>query len=399
MTITEYKKGDVVFLRDTEYRSLFFYGQGGLVYEQSNDNVYDDICLIGELQLEQFEPIVYKDNVIARDDETVVSHISYEKIKTLFGNDLVDLFQKNTKWDVLYKKHLNRSSTSFNMSQASSSMNHLHKRKGLNLDNYKYVSELGVGGFGCVNLVVEKGFKQIEQNEFSPVKKSAFAEENELLMNREEKIISSKNLELETITENKVNSMEDLEDEKVISPSKLSDSNFSVGQIKMPTTSYFALKSIPKKLITSNSMVNNLKCERDIMSYVDFGFICSGRKSGKDDTYIHFLTDFVDGMPFDDVLMELDELTDEQSIFYFAQIIFILEYLHYNGIIYRDLKPQNLVCDTKGYVNLVDFGISKFLKKGDRTFTIVGSPHYTAPEVIKSTGYGFEADYWSLGII
>ena len=48
---------------------------------------------------------------------------------------------------------------------------------------------------------------------------------------------------------------------------------------------------------------------------------------------------------------------------------------------------------------MIDFGTSKFLNREDRTFTVVGTPHYTAPEIIQQKGYGLEADYWSLGVV
>ena len=81
----------------------------------------------------------------------------------------------------------------------------------------------------------------------------------------------------------------------------------------------------------------------------------------------------------------------------------MLEYLHNHGIVYRDLKPDNLICQSNGYLKLVDFGTAKFLCKGkdglfQRTFTNVGTPHYSAPEMIKGKGYTFSADYWSLGV-
>lgn len=173
-------------------------------------------------------------------------------------------------------------------------------------------------------------------------------------------------------------------------------SNMSV-ENELP--SYFALKSVPKMLIKDNQMITQLKAERDILNTVDFPFIMSNSNIGKDCKYIHFLGEFIDGICFEDVLMYLEVLTDKQTLFYVSQIIFMLEYLHTNNIIYRDLKPQNLICNTNGYIKLVDLGASKFLKKGDRTFTVIGTPHYTAPEVIKQDGYGYEADYWSLGVV
>lgn len=81
----------------------------------------------------------------------------------------------------------------------------------------------------------------------------------------------------------------------------------------------------------------------------------------------------------------------------------MLEYLHQHGIVYRDLKPENIICQENGYLKMVDFGTAKFLRKGkdglfQRTFTNVGTPHYSAPEMISGKGYTFSADYWSLGV-
>jgi cGMP-dependent protein kinase len=91
--------------------------------------------------------------------------------------------------------------------------------------------------------------------------------------------------------------------------------------------------------------------------------------------------------------------------------VIILEYLHQTKIIHRDVKPENFMLDhqvislsfCKGYLKAIDFGIAKQLKgKNDllvmRTFTIIGTPHYTAPEVIQTKGYSYLVDLWSLGI-
>ena len=76
----------------------------------------------------------------------------------------------------------------------------------------------------------------------------------------------------------------------------------------------------------------------------------------------------------------------------------ILEYLHERRIIFRDLKPENVMIDHEGYPKLIDFGTSKILD-APRTVTIVGTPHYMAPEMITGKGYSYNVDYWSLGVM
>ena len=94
-------------------------------------------------------------------------------------------------------------------------------------------------------------------------------------------------------------------------------------------------------------------------------------------------------------------LSTPQVRLYLSQIILIMEHLHKNKIIYRDLKPENLMLDEDGYLNLVDFGTAKKLTIEHRykTMTIIGTPHYMAPEIITGKGYSFAADWWSIGVL
>jgi len=93
-------------------------------------------------------------------------------------------------------------------------------------------------------------------------------------------------------------------------------------------------------------------------------------------------------------------LMHDQAQFYLGALVLVLEELNGRDIVYRDLKPENVFLDGQGYVKLIDFGTAKQLADEDsRTFTILGTPHYMAPEIFRGKGYGTEVDLWSLGVL
>jgi protein kinase A len=88
---------------------------------------------------------------------------------------------------------------------------------------------------------------------------------------------------------------------------------------------------------------------------------------------------------------------ENQAKFYAAQVVLALEYIHKLGMVYRDIKPENILLDYKGFVKITDFGFCKVLK--DRTYTLCGTPEYLAPEIVQNKGYGQSVDWWSFGVL
>lgn len=97
-------------------------------------------------------------------------------------------------------------------------------------------------------------------------------------------------------------------------------------------------------------------------------------------------------------------LEHEECIFYAGQVVLMFQYLHGQSIIYRDLKPENLLIELDGYLKLCDFGFSKVCTTG-KTQTRLGTPNYIAPEILLNKGHGKPAgtllmpDWWTLGIL
>lgn len=96
-------------------------------------------------------------------------------------------------------------------------------------------------------------------------------------------------------------------------------------------------------------------------------------------------------------LRKAGKFSNDHGRLYAAQIIMALQYLHNLDVVYRDLKPENLLLDLTGYIKITDFGFAKHVP--DRTWTLCGTPEYLAPEIIQSKGHGKAVDWWALGIL
>jgi len=119
-----------------------------------------------------------------------------------------------------------------------------------------------------------------------------------------------------------------------------------------------------------------------------------------DNKYLYMLMESCLGGELWTLLRDHGYFDEPTTRFYTSCVIEAFDYLHSRSIIYRDLKPENMLLDRFGYVKLTDFGFAKKLHPpGRKTWTFCGTPEYVAPEVILNRGHDFAADYWSLGVL
>ena len=128
-------------------------------------------------------------------------------------------------------------------------------------------------------------------------------------------------------------------------------------------------------------------------------FIVKLYKTFHDNKFLYMLMEPCLGGELWTLLRRSKRFSDSTALFYVACVILAFDYLHDRGIIYRDLKPENLLLDSTGYVKLTDFGFSRKLNGGEQAWTFCGTPEYVAPEIITNKSHDFRADIWSLGIL
>jgi len=167
--------------------------------------------------------------------------------------------------------------------------------------------------------------------------------------------------------------------------------------VKDPSTNLtYSLKSVKKKRVVETDQQTHMRNERAVMAMLDSPFIVKLIATYKDRTNVYFLMEAVLGGELFTVLRFNKKFSDKTSMFYASCCVLAFEHMHGKDIIYRDLKPENLLLDESGYIKLTDFG---FAKKRSHTYTLCGTPEYLAPEVIQSCSQSFTVDWWALGIL
>ncbi|XP_017339836.1 cGMP-dependent protein kinase 1 isoform X3 [Ictalurus punctatus] len=170
-------------------------------------------------------------------------------------------------------------------------------------------------------------------------------------------------------------------------------------QLKSDETKTFAMKILKKRHIVDTRQQEHIRSEKHIMQEAHSDFIVRLYRTFKDSKYLYMLMEACLGGELWTILRDRGSFEDSTTRFYTACVVEAFAYLHSKGIIYRDLKPENLILDHRGYAKLVDFGFAKKIGFGKKTWTFCGTPEYVAPEIILNKGHDISADYWSLGIL
>ncbi|OAD60830.1 cGMP-dependent protein kinase, isozyme 1 [Eufriesea mexicana] len=168
--------------------------------------------------------------------------------------------------------------------------------------------------------------------------------------------------------------------------------------LKSDTEKSFALKKLKKKVMVEQQQQEHVLNEKYIMQACDSPFICKLYQTFKDNKYVYFLMEVCLGGDVWTTLQRRRFFDDTTAQFMIGCVVEALAHLHSMNIVYRDLKPENLMLDSRGYLKLVDFGFSKKIGPS-KTWTFAGTPEYVAPEIILNKGHDRAVDYWALGIL
>jgi len=224
---------------------------------------------------------------------------------------------------------------------------------------------------------------------------------NELIKEENEKVSKEKNYvasEEDNIQiSNKVD--EEIKNENLSILKTIGTGKFSRVFLSRHDTSlkYYGLKIMSMEDVIKMEQVEHVHNEKNVLKSIFHPFLISLAFSTIDTRFLYLLFPYVPGGELFSYLRSMKRFHSSTALFYTAEVVSALGYLHSLGIIYRDIKPENLLLDGEGHLKIVDFGFSKEVR--DKTWTLCGTPEYIAPEIILDRGYGMSVDWWALGVL
>ena len=161
----------------------------------------------------------------------------------------------------------------------------------------------------------------------------------------------------------------------------------------------YALKIQAKNDLYQEGQITAVIREKQILSETNHPFIVSLISTYQDPTFVYFLTEFIQGGELFSLIHkeEGSGMDEDEAKFYALGVADAIGHLHSMKIVYRDIKPENILIDGTGYPKLIDFGFAKYCP--EKTYTFCGTPGYVPPEIITKRGHDCSADNWSFGIL
>jgi len=168
--------------------------------------------------------------------------------------------------------------------------------------------------------------------------------------------------------------------------------------VECPNKNTYALKAVSKTQIVEQGQEDHLKNEKRVLHSLKHPFFIQMYATYQDDRSLYFLLELVQGGELFTLLRDKTFFDHNVAQFYLAQVVVMFKFLHSKDIIYRDLKPENLLLGTDGYLKMTDFGFAKYVAEG-KTFTLCGTPDYLAPEIVSGEGHDRGVDWWCTGVL
>ena len=157
------------------------------------------------------------------------------------------------------------------------------------------------------------------------------------------------------------------------------------------------LKIMSKSLVLRRKQLDHVLTERELLSQLRHPFIVQYKAAFQDQHFLYMVLEYVQGGELYSVLAREGFVEEHDAKVYACEVLSALAYLHSQHIVYRDLKPENVLLTSSGHVKLSDFGFAKVVT--ERTYTLCGTPEYLAPEIINREGHNEQCDWWALGVL
>jgi len=173
---------------------------------------------------------------------------------------------------------------------------------------------------------------------------------------------------------------------------------------RLNTKKEHAMKIIKKSSLNSNKILPTLMMnELDVLKKTNHPNIMSVVEILEDENYYYVITEILEGGELFDRITEVQSFSEKKAAYILKQVLLAINYMHKKNISHRDLKPENILLESKSIDNLevkiADFGFASFFDPKDGLQTILGSPLYMAPELVKAQKYDEKVDIWSIGVI